>query len=327
MIIPFEQMIPRPLLADGIETLQINVGYRCNLECRHCHIEAGPNRHELMPEALMMTCLQILKENPIPSIDITGGSPEMHSALPWFLEECGTLKRRLQVRTNGVILIENEFAVFPDLYARNRVEVVVSFPHVDLKMTDRQRGNGVYFKLIEALQKLNERGYGQKESGLILNLVHNPSGAYLPGSQSDLENHYRRVLKEKFGIAFNHLFCITNMPIGRYLTYLRESDNYDEYMATLINAFNPINLESIMCKKTLSVAWDGKLYDCDFNQILGMTVNHGAPENISAFDLPKLSNRQIVTGNHCYGCTAGAGSSCAGALAEIEQRSCTGKSL
>lgn len=311
---PFERKASGPLTAKGIEIFQINVGYRCNLECRHCHVQAGPKRQELMSQAVMEACLQILKDHPIPTIDITGGSPEMHPRLPWFLEECATLKRRLQVRTNGVILLEEEYAPFLDLYARISAEVVVSFPHVDLKMASRQRGEGIYPRLIEVIGKLNERGYGQIGSGLILNLVHNPSGAYLPALQSDLESTYRRVLQEKFGIFFNNLFCITNMPIGRYLTYLQTSDNYEDYMTNLVNAFNPVTLENVMCKTTLSVAWDGKLYDCDFNQMLGMTVNHGAPENIAAFDLPQLAHRRIVTGNHCYGCTAGAGSSCAGTL-------------
>lgn len=314
----FEQRAAGPLTASGIEILQINVGYRCNLECRHCHVEASPNRHELISKKIMEMCLRILKKNPIPIIDITGGAPELHPELPWFLEQCADLKRRLQVRTNGVILLEKEFAAFIDLYARLGVEVVVSLPHMDMKTTDRQRGAGVYNKLIDAIRKLNDKGYGQTGSGLILNLVHNPSGAYLPGLQGSLEGHYRHVLQEKFGIVFNNLFCITNMPIGRYLDYLQRTDNYEDYMSALVNAFNPATLAGVMCKTTLSVAWDGKLYDCDFNQVLGMTVNSGSPENIAEFEFPKLATRRIVTGNHCYGCTAGAGSSCTGTLAKLE---------
>ncbi len=312
---PFEQRTAAPLTAKDIEILQINVGYRCNLECRHCHVEAGPKRQELMPETVMEACLRILRDHPIPTIDITGGAPEMHPRLPRFLEECAALKRRLQVRTNGVILLEKGYAPFVDLYTRLQVEVVLSFPHVDLKMANRQRGEGVYPRLIEVIRELNERGYGQTGSGLVLNLVHNPGGAYLPALQSDLESTYRRILKEKFGIVFNSLFCITNMPIGRYLAYLQKTDNYEDYMTALGNAFNPATLENVMCKTTLSVSWDGKLYDCDFNQMLGMTVNHGAPEHIADFDLAQLAQRRIVTGNHCYGCTAGTGSSCAGTLA------------
>jgi radical SAM/Cys-rich protein len=323
---PFEQAAAGPLTASGIEILQINVGYRCNLECRHCHIEASPARQELMPKKVMEMCLRILRENPIPIIDITGGAPEMHPALPWFLEQCAGLQRRLQVRTNGVILLTKEFAHFADLYARIGAEVVVSLPHLDMKMTDRQRGEGVYNKLIEAVRKLNDKGYGQTGAGLILNLVHNPSGAYLPGLQGSLEKHYRQLLQEKFGIVFNNLFCLTNMPIGRYLDYLQRTGNYEDYMTALVTAFNPATLAGVMCRTTLSVAWDGKLYDCDFNQVLGMTVNHGAPENIAVFEFPKLAHRRIVTGNHCYGCTAGAGSSCAGTLAESDKpESCKGE--
>lgn len=319
---PFEQLAAGPIEACGIKILQINVGYRCNLECKHCHVQAGPNRSELMSEKTMKICLRILQENSIPIIDITGGAPEMNPAMPWFLEECASLKRRLQVRTNGVILLEKDFGHFLDLYARLGVEVVVSLPHMDMKMTDRQRGEDVYSGLIEAICRLNDIGYGQTGSGLILNLVHNPSGAYLPGLQSSLEQQYRETLREKFGIVFNHLFCITNMPIGRYLDYLQRTDNYEDYMTALVNAFNPATLADVMCRTTLSVAWDGKLYDCDFNLVLGMTVNHGAPENIADFDFYKLASRQIVTGNHCYGCTAGTGSSCTGSLAENDNVNC-----
>jgi radical SAM/Cys-rich protein len=313
---PFEQMAAGPIKASGIETLQVNVGYLCNLACRHCHVQAGPGRTELMPKKVMEICLRILKANPIPAIDITGGSPEMNPLLPWFLGESTALKRKLQVRTNGVILLENDFSHFIDLYSRLGVEVVVSFPHMDMKMTNRQRGDNVYAGLIEAIRRLNEKGYGRQDSSLVLNLVHNPTGAYLPGLQSSLEQQYRQALWEKFGIVFNNLFCITDMPIGRYLDYLQRTDNDEDYMTALATAFNPATLSGIMCRRTLSVSWDGKLYDCDFNQMLGMTVNHGAPENIAEFDLQKLASRRIVTGDHCYGCTAGAGSSCGGTLTD-----------
>lgn len=325
--IPFEQRATGPLTATGIEILQINVGYRCNLECRHCHVEAGSARHELMSKKVMEMCLGVLKENLIPTIDITGGAPEMHPDLPWFLTRCSGLRRHLQVRTNGVILLEKDFSHFLDLYAQLGIELVVSFPHMDMKMTDRQRGHGIYAKLIKVIRKLNDKGYGKTGSGLILNLVHNPSGAYLPGPQKSLEEHYRQVLQEKFGIVFNNLFCITNMPIGRYLDYLQRTDNYEEYMSALVNAFNPTTLANVMCKTTLSVAWDGKLYDCDFNQVLGMPVNSGAPETIAAFEFSRLASRRIVTGNHCYGCTAGAGSSCRGTLTLSNQQECCGSSV
>jgi radical SAM/Cys-rich protein len=312
---PFEEKIVGALIAERIEILQINVGYRCNLECRHCHVQAGPQRTEMMSRAIMERCLKILRTYSIPTIDITGGSPEMHPDFPSFLQECGLLKRRLLVRSNGVILLEKAYESFISLYAENRAEVVVSLPHMDAQMTNRQRGDGVFPRLIEALCKLNRRGYGQADTGLILNLVHNPGGAYLPGSQAELENHYRKTLKEKYGVSFNHLFCLTNIPIGRFMDYLRKTDNEEDYLTALVNAYNPAALNSVMCRTTLSVAWDGKLYDCDFNQMLGLTTDHGAPDHISAFDLKKLANRRIVVGNHCYGCTAGAGSSCQGEVA------------
>lgn len=310
----FTQKLPVPLRAVGIETLQINVGYRCNLECRHCHVEAGPKRTQIMPKPVMGQCLQILQSHPIPIIDITGGAPEMHEDLPWFLKKCADLNRRLLVRTNAVILLEKGYEGFLDLYARHDVEVIVSLPHLDAALTNRQRGEGVFPRIMEALRRLNDRGYGKIGSGLIVNLVHNPGGADIPGPQVCLENHYRKTLKEKQGVDFNQLFCITNMPIGRYLHYLQKTDNYEGYMNTLVNAFNPLALERVMCKRNLSVAWDGSLYDCDFNQMIGLTTDHGAPDHIMAFDFDKLSNREIVTGNHCYGCTAGAGSSCQGAV-------------
>jgi radical SAM/Cys-rich protein len=311
---PFDQRISGPLRAESIEILQINVGYRCNLECKHCHIEAGPLRSEMMPRTTLEQCLRVLKTHSIPTIDITGGSPEMHPDIPWFLQECGSLKRRLLVRTNGVILLEKGYEFLIELYTRNRAEVVLSMPHMDPQTTNRQRGEGVFPKLIEAMRKLNAQGYGQNDTGLLLHLVHNPAGAYLPGSQAGLESRYRQVLKERYGISFNRLFCLTNMPIGRFLDYLRKTGNYEDYLATLVNTFNRAALKNVMCRTTLSVAWNGRLYDCDFNQMLSLPTDHGAPDHISAFDMDKLANRRIVVGNHCYACTAGAGSSCQGVV-------------
>jgi radical SAM/Cys-rich protein len=288
-----------PLKAAGIETLQVNVGYRCNLECRHCHIEAGPQRTKKMSKQVMSQCSQILQAYPIPTIDITGGTPEMHEDLPWFLQECAGLNRRLLVRTNGVILVEPGYEDFIDLYAQHSVEVIVSLPHFDAKITDGQRGEGVFPDVIEALRRLNDRGYGQVGSGLIVNLVHNPSEADLPGPQACLEYQYRQTLKEKQGVDFNQLFCITNMPIGRYLQYLQNTGNYEDYMNALVGAFNPVALERVMCKKTLSVAWDGSLYDCDFNQMLGMTTDHGAPGHCDRKSLLRMHGRcgQFVPGD------------------------------
>lgn len=311
---PFTSRISASLTARGVETLQINTGNRCNLQCRHCHVEASPSRTEIMSRETLQQCLDVVQGNPIPNIDITGGSPEMNPHMGWFLREFAALGRRLMVRSNGVILLEKDYEHFAHLFAECRVELIVSLPHLSSENTDRQRGEGVFDRLIAALHGLNHLGYGKPDTGLILNLVHNPSGAYLPGSQGALEAHYRDVLGTKYGIVFNHLFSITNMPIGRYLDFLLKSGNYEDYMNLLVQSFNPKALDAVMCKTTLSVAWDGRLYDCDFNQMLGLTTNHGAPDHISAFDMTKLERRQIVVDNHCYGCTAGQGSSCGGVL-------------
>jgi radical SAM/Cys-rich protein len=309
---PFAQKIREPVNAAAVEILQVNVGYRCNLECRHCHVDAGPRRSESMARETMEQCLEVLDNHPIPTIDITGGSPELHPHFRWFLEQCIALKRRVLVRSNGVMLLDREHAGLLDLYANNQIEVLLSLPHTDPRSTDRQRGEGVFAGLIEVIRRLNERGYGRDGSGLVLDLVHNPAGAYLPGSQAGMESLYRQTFRERYGVSFNHLFSITNMPIGRYLDYLLTSGNYDDYMKALIRAFNPASLKGVMCKSTISVGWDGKLYDCDFNQMLGLTIDHGAPNHISAFEMGSLATRQIVVGDHCYGCTAGSGSSCQG---------------
>lgn len=311
-IVPFRQRVSAPLNAGGITVLQINTGYRCNLECRHCHVKAGPDRPETMSRETMEQCLAVLRDNPIPTIDVTGGSPEMHKHIRWFVQECATLGRRLLIRTNGVILLEKEYESFIDFYCENRVEVILSLPHTDPHVTERQRGDGVFGRLVEVIRRLNRAGYAREGTGLVLDLVHNPGGAYLPGPQAALEAQYRGTLGERYGVSFNRLFCITNMPVGRYLDYLRRTDNFDEYMAAMERAFNPSTLDGVMCRSTLSVGWDGTLYDCDFNQMLGLSTNHGTPNHISDFDMDKLACREIVIGDHCYGCTAGAGSSCQG---------------
>lgn len=311
----FAERIQAPLKADRVDILQVNILSRCNLQCRHCHVRAGYQRSEAMSRRVMEQCLKVLENHPIPAVDITGGSPELHPEFSWFVEECAALRRRVLVRSNGVILLEKEQDMLLDLYACNQIEVVLSMPHVDPRVTDRQRGEGVFARLIEVMHRLNARGYGQEGSGLVLDLVHNPAGAYLPGSQAALESLYRQTLGQRYGISFNHLYCITNMPIGRYLDYLLETDNKEEYMQTLVRAFNPATLRGVMCKSTVSVGWDGRLYDCDFNQMLGLTINHGAPSHIDAFEMESLASRQIVVSDHCYGCTAGSGSSCQGQMA------------
>ncbi|MEJ2154894.1 MAG: arsenosugar biosynthesis radical SAM protein ArsS [Desulfobacteraceae bacterium] len=284
------------------------------MRCKHCHVEAGPHRKELMNRPVFEKCLEILSQHAIDTVDVTGGAPEMNPHLPWFIEEVSKLDRRLLVRTNLLILLEEEYRHFLDIYSNYRVEVVTSLPDYHPDRTDRQRGQGVFEAVIKVMKALNRRGYGQDGSDLMLDLVYNPVGAYLPGSQEALTREYKKQLADTYGVTFNQLFCLTNCPVGRYLEFLIRTDNYEDYMTDLINAFNWSAVSSVMCRQTLSVAWDGKLYDCDFNQMLAMPVNHGAPSHIDIFDFDRLKDRQIVIANHCYACTAGAGSSCQGAI-------------
>lgn len=314
--VPFREKITQPLFAEDIQILQLNVGCRCNLMCKHCHVEAGPNREEMMGRAVFEKCLEILNTHNIGTIDITGGAPEMNPHLPWFIEQAASLGRRLLVRSNLVILLEEGYRKFIDLYTDHNVEIVSSLPDYHALRTDRQRGQGVFNQIILAMRKLNGKGYGHPDSGLVLDLVHNPVGAYMPGSQEALSVEYKQRLEQEQGVTFNSLFCLTNCPVGRYLDYLIRTENYEEYMIELISAFNLAAVDDVMCRTTLSVGWDGKLYDCDFNQMLAMTVNHGAPAHIDIFDFDQLKQRQIMIANHCFACTAGKGSSCQGALNE-----------
>jgi radical SAM/Cys-rich protein len=309
----FERSSKTHLTAAKIDILQINVGKRCNLSCRHCHVDAGPGRTEIMSREILNSCLEIAKHKEISTIDITGGSPEMNPHLEWFLCEAGKLGKRLIVRSNLVILLEDAYAGFIDVYAKNRVEVVTSLPDCHDYRADRQRGSGVFFRIIQAMRMLNQKDYGIEESELVLDIVHNPVGAYMPGAQKALEDEYKKRLFNEHGVVFNRLFCITNMPVGRYLEYLLKSGNFDDYMADLCGAYNPLAAENVMCRSSISVGWDGVLYDCDFNQMLGLRINHGAPDTIMDFNIEELRSREIVIGNHCYGCTAGTGSSCQGA--------------
>jgi radical SAM/Cys-rich protein len=303
-----------PLTARGIEVLQINLGKMCNQTCKHCHVDAGPHRKEIMTREIMEYCLKALDETDIPVVDLTGGAPEMNPDFKWFVEAIKSRDRHCIVRSNLTILVAKPFNHFPDFFKQNQIEVVSSLPYFLEDRTDSQRGTGVFKKSIEALKKLNEIGYGHSGTGLVLNLVYNPTGAFLPPSQASIEEEYKGELKARYGVVFNSLFTITNMPISRFLVYLIHSGNYDRYMKKLHSSYNSGAAANVMCRTILSVSWDGYLYDCDFNQMLGLTVNHGAPFHITNFDFSQLAERRIVTGQHCYGCTAGAGSSCGGAL-------------
>lgn len=303
-----------PLRARSIEVLQMNIIRRCNLSCRHCHVEGSPGRMEEMRREEMSACLMAASHPGIQVLDITGGAPEMHPHFEWLLTNAARLRKRLLVRSNAAILMEARYRRFLDLYAENNAEVVVSLPGLRRERTDRIRGDGVFEQVIAALRELNARGYGKPGSGLILDLVHNPAGAFLPGAQQALENDYRAGLRRDYGVEFNKLYCLSNFPVGRFLGFLRESGNLGQYADMLRQAFNPASVYNVMCRNTLSVGCDGRLFDCDFNQALGMPVTDEARAHIREFDMEYLSHRKIALGFHCYACTAGAGSSCQGAL-------------
>lgn len=259
-------------------------------------------------------CLRVLREFKIPTLDITGGAPELNPNFRYFVTEARKLNVNVMVRHNLTVVFEPGQADLPEFFAENEAEVVSSLPYFLQTQTDAQRGAGVFEKSIEALKRLNAAGYGVNEK-LVLNLVYNPVGAFLPPAQSAIEADFRRELKNRHDISFNNLFTITNMPIARYLDWLRRSGNEASYMRKLVNAFNPDTLAGLMCRNLISVDWRGNLYDCDFNQMLELAVDKKLPQTIFDFDLERLQNRQIVTANHCYGCTAGAGSSCGGTVA------------
>ena len=305
-----------PLRPNTLEILQINLGYMCNQVCAHCHVDAGPDRKEIMTLETMNQCLKVLKKTGAHTLDLTGGAPEMNPNFKWFVEEASKIGvQDFIVRSNLTIIKANKkYYDLPEFFKKHNVHVVSSMPHWTRGKTDKQRGDGVFDKSIKALQMLNEVGYGMKDSTLKLDLVYNPSGAFLPGDQQALENDFKKALKNDFNIDFNSLFAITNLPISRFLDYLIASDNYEEYMFALVEAYNPSAVENVMCTNTLSVSWDGFLYDCDFNQMLNLKVNSKV-KHISEYNEELLQNRNISINQHCYGCTAGAGSSCQGVVA------------
>jgi radical SAM/Cys-rich protein len=304
----------RPLRPTQIEVLQINLGKMCNQTCSHCHVDAGPDRKEIMTRATMQLCLDAIKNAPVNTIDLTGGAPEMNPDFLWFVEELSKLGKGIIVRSNLTILVSNKkFKTYPEFFKRHQVIVISSLPCYTQENVDKQRGAGVFGYSIEALKMLNAIGYGKEGTDLELHLVYNPVGASLAGSQEKLQADYKRELWEAFGIHFNNLFTITNLPISRFLDYLLVNGQYEKYMEKLVNAFNPSAAFGVMCRNTVSVGWDGYLYDCDFNQMLELKVQN-IPSHIRDFDFKRLSERNIVVNQHCYGCTAGAGSSCQGAI-------------
>ncbi|ADV64064.1 hypothetical protein Isop_3507 [Isosphaera pallida ATCC 43644] len=305
-----------PLKASGVAVLQLNLGKLCNQTCSHCHVDAGPDRREVMSRAHLEYALEILKRTEIGTVDLTGGAPEMNPHFRWFVAEARSLGRRVINRCNLTILNAPGFTDLPEFLAAHQVEIVASLPCYLEENTDRQRGDGVFVRSIAALKRLNALGYGQpaERGGLPLTLVYNPIGPTLPPSQNALETDYRRQLSERFGIVFTRLFTITNLPISRFLEELVREDQLDTYMSLLVNSFNPATVEGVMCRETVSVSWDGRLFDCDFNQMLDLETDSAVPRRLDEFDAEALGSRRIVTGKHCFGCTAGAGSSCQGAL-------------
>jgi len=302
------------LHATDITVFQINVGKLCNQTCRHCHVDAGPDRTESMSRATAEQCIAALAQTDIPRVDITGGAPELNPNFRWLVEQSRRLGRRVMDRCNLSVLLLPSQADLAEFLTAHQVEVIASLPSYRASQTDAQRGDGVFEKSMEALRLLNRLGYGRPDSGLVLNLVYNPTGAFLPPKQEAIETQFKKELRSRHGVEFNHLYTITNMPISRFLEFLVDSGNYEGYMARLAQAFNPAAAAGVMCRYTLSVGWDGTLYDCDFNQMLDLPVSHGAPVHIRDFDPARLHHRQIVTRNHCYGCTAGSGSSCGGTV-------------
>ena len=299
------------------EILQVNVGKLCNLICVHCHVNAGPKRKEIMTRETINRIIDWLAKTDIPIVDLTGGAPEMIPDFRYFIEQVKQLQRARHVidRCNLTILLERGYEDLGQFLAENKVEIIASMPCYSAEYVNTQRGEGVFEGSIAALQLLNSLGYGISPD-LPLHLVYNPVGPSLPPSQAELEADYKRELKKHFGVVFNNLYTLTNLPIGRFASNLRHNNKLDEYMQLLIHAFNPVTIDGLMCRNTISIGWRGEVYDCDFNQQLAMQWNNRDMSGLFLWDIdPKrMENRQIMTGDHCFGCTAGAGSTCGGAI-------------
>ena len=293
--------------------LQINTGKLCNLTCMHCHVNAGPKRKEIITRATIDRILEWLAPTDIPTVDLTGGAPEMIPDFRHLVSEAKRQGRHVIDRCNLTILLEAGYEGLAEFLRDHRVEIVASMPCYSAENVNAQRGDGVFDASIAALKLLNSLGYGVREE-LPLHLVYNPVGAFLPGNEAELEADYKRELAAHFGIRFHRLYTITNMPIARFSSWLRHEGKLDEYMETLVAAFNPASVEGLMCRNTISVGWRGEVYDCDFNQQLGMQLGNGRPLFVWDLDPATFGEHAIRTADHCFGCTAGAGSSCGGAL-------------
>jgi len=305
---------------DRLQTLQVNLGYRCNQTCLHCHVNAGPNRTEMMDADNVECVLDVLRHHPIALLDLTGGAPELSPFFRALVQQARALGVRVMDRCNLTILSEPGHEDLAAFLAEHQVEITASMPCYSAENVDKQRGDGVFDRSIAGLQALNALGYGQPGSGLVLNLVYNPQGAVLPPPQAALEDDYKRELKQHFGIVFNQLFAITNMPIQRFGSTLVSKGQFHDYMATLKGAYQASNLPTVMCRTMVSVDWQGYLYDCDFNQMLGMALpaEGQARPHLKHLLTLDLNGHDIRVANHCYGCTAGQGSSCGGALASAD---------
>ncbi len=296
-----------------IETIQVNIGLKCNLECAHCHVVSSPRRKEMMDWETMEYVIAAAEKANAKLIDITGGAPEMHPLFRRFVKTVREKGFPVMVRTNLTILLQPGFETFPDFFRDQSVQLCASLPCYLEENVDMQRGTGVFEESIEALKRLNNRGYGIV-SELPLNLIYNPIGAVLPGDQSELERDYRQELRSKYGIEFTHLLTIANMPIGRFRSDLKREHRLEPYNQLLRDSFNSATLDGLMCRHQVNIGWDGRLYDCDFNLALKLPVAEGLPQYIKDFDPALFARRRIMTGNYCFGCTAGSGSSCTGAL-------------
>lgn len=303
-----------PLKPRSLEILQINVGYMCNMECTHCHVDSSPRRKEITPRHILEKCLEVIDSNPtIKTVDLTGGAPEMNPDFQWLIQELAKRDLETIVRSNLTILVEGKFKTYPAFLAENKVTIISSLPCYTEENTDAQRGDGTFNRSIQALKILNELGYG-KTPELPLHLVYNPGGPFVAPNQAKLQADYKRELGDRFGIEFHNLYTITNLPISRYMEFLEGKGKLNSYIEVLANSFNPSTTNAVMCTNTLSVDWNGNLFDCDFNQILKLPVAVRKSRNIMDFDAEELANRTLVFNQHCFGCTAGEGSSCQGAL-------------
>jgi radical SAM/Cys-rich protein len=302
------------LRAGAVETLQVNVGKLCNQACRHCHVDASPKRTEIMSAEIAGQIIEAVGRHRFKVVDITGGAPELNPSFRRLVAASRAAGAHVIVRHNLTVMFEPGQADLPEFFRAHGVEVVSSLPYFLEQQTDAQRGQGVFARSLEALRRLNDAGYGIEGSGLALNLVYNPVGAFLPPAQSSIEADFKRELRARYDISFNNLYTITNMPIRRFLDYLRRTGNEERYMRKLVEAFNPQAVAGLMCRTLVSVDWTGRLYDCDFNQMLDLGVAPHLPRTIAEFDPQKFAEREIVTAAHCFGCTAGAGSSCGGSV-------------